>query len=149
MKRIVWALLIIIVIIQLVPFERPVVTDKNPDDLLLNAEMPDAVANKLKTACYDCHSNQTKYPWYSHVAPVSWLVLHDVKEGREALNFSNWGHLKTADKAKYLEDIMDEVSDGSMPIKPYTIIHPEAKLNENDKQLVTDWAEAYGESLFE
>ncbi|RLD69926.1 MAG: cytochrome C, partial [Bacteroidetes bacterium] len=99
--------------------------------------------------CYDCHSNETNYPWYSYVAPVSWLVGKDIREGREELNFSEWESLSKIDKAKHLDNIIDEVSDGDMPMNIYTIIHTDAKLSSEEIEQLANWAEDYAESLFE
>lgn len=81
-------------------------------------------------ACADCHSHETKYPWYSNVAPVSWLVAHDINEGREHFNVSTWG----VQKKNAGEEAAKEVREGEMPMWIYTLTHPEAKLNEVEKQ---------------
>jgi len=152
MKRITWIILSIIialaVIIQLIPVNRPAVKVQNQADLLTNVAIPDSVAQLLKTSCYDCHSNQTTYPWYAHVAPVSWLVTRDVREGREHVNFSTWGDLDKKQKAGKLSDIMDEVSGKDMPLAIYPLMHPDAKLSDADRKAIVDWANRYGEQLF-
>ncbi|MBV5322116.1 MAG: heme-binding domain-containing protein [Sulfuricurvum sp.] len=84
-------------------------------------------------ACADCHSNETKYPWYSNIAPVSWLVAHDIEEGREKMNVSMLG-IQTKNKVR---DAAEEVKEGEMPMWIYTIPHPEAKLSETEKQELT------------
>lgn len=81
-------------------------------------------------ACADCHSNETKYPWYSDIAPVSWLIAHDIEEGREKMNVSMIG----VQKKNKLKDAADEVKEGEMPIPPYLIAHPEARLSDAEKQ---------------
>lgn len=81
-------------------------------------------------ACADCHSNVTKYPWYSNIAPVSWLVAHDIEEGREKMNVSMIG----VQKKNKLKDAADEVKEGEMPIPPYLIAHPEARLSDAEKK---------------
>jgi hypothetical protein len=83
------------------------------------------------------------------VAPVSWLVARDVRLGKEELNFSTWEDNDKMDKAKLLDNIVDEVSDGGMPMVIYPLMHPEAKLKKADRQAIVDWAESYAESLFE
>lgn len=84
----------------------------------------------FKRACADCHSNETKYPWYSNIAPVSWLVAHDIDEGREHFNVSMWG----IQKKNEAEDAAKEVREDEMPMWFYTIPHPEAKLSTTEKQ---------------
>ena len=88
-------------------------------------------------ACADCHSNETKYPWYSNIAPVSWLVAHDIEEGREKMNVSMIG-VQTKNK---LKDAADEVKEGEMPILPYLIAHPEARLSDAEKKELTNGLE--------
>lgn len=101
---------------------------------------PPEVAAVLKRACYDCHSNETKWPWYSQVAPVSWLVTRDVNEGRKHLNFSEWQSYEPKRQAHKLEETEGEVSEGEMPMFIYLPMHPEAKLSDADKKLIVDWA---------
>jgi mono/diheme cytochrome c family protein len=88
-------------------------------------------------ACADCHSNVTKYPWYSNIAPVSWLVMHDIDEGREKLNISMLG----IQKKNKVKDAADEVKEGEMPILPYLIAHPEARLSDSEKKELADGLE--------
>lgn len=121
----------------------------NPDDLILNNKLPDSVKQLLTNACYDCHSNESKYPWYSYVAPVSWLVARDIRMGREHLNFSDWESLSKMDKAKQLGEIAEEVEDGNMPMPIYILMHPEAKLTMNQRELLVNWTDEFAESLFE
>lgn len=81
-------------------------------------------------ACGDCHSNETKWPWYSHVAPISWLVAYDVKEGREHFNVSMWGHQRKNEG----DEAAEELREGEMPPLVYLIAHPEARLSETEKK---------------
>lgn len=127
--------------IQLVPHELPAVESNNPADLIGSGVVDGDVANLLKTACYDCHSNETKYPWYSQVAPVSWLVGKDTREGREELNFSTWQEYDMMEKLKKLDDLVIEVKEGEMPMKIYTLIHSEARLSDAQRQQLVEWAE--------
>ncbi len=80
-------------------------------------------------ACADCHSHQTLYPWYANIAPVSWLVMHDIEEGREKFNVSMIG----VQKKNKLKDAADEVKEGEMPILPYLLAHPESRLSDTEK----------------
>lgn len=94
----------------------------------------------FKRACYDCHSNETKWPWYANVAPVSWLVSDDVEEGRRHLNFSGWGNLTRKKIAHIKEEIWDEVKDDNMPLWQYSLMHSEARLSQKDKEIIREWA---------
>jgi hypothetical protein len=90
------------------------------------------IAGILKRACGDCHSNETKWPWYSRIAPVSWLVADDVKQGRAHLNFSEWNFLGPEASAIKLRDACKEVRSGDMPLWQYKLIHPEARITQAD-----------------
>ncbi len=96
--------------------------------------------NVFKNACYDCHSNETKWPWYSNIAPVSWLVADDVKEGRKHLNFSEWEKYNDTRKSRKREEIWEQVNEGEMPMKIYTYLHPSANLDVVHKNLIKEWA---------
>jgi hypothetical protein len=95
------------------------------------------VANTLKTACYDCHSNQPVYPWYTNIAPVSWWIKHHIDEGSHHLNFSEWGTYTAKRRDHKLEECIEMVEEGEMPMSSYTIMHGNAKLTDAQKlQLV-------------
>jgi hypothetical protein len=108
--------------------------------------VPPEVEHVLTRACKDCHSNETNWPWYSNVAPVSWFVADHVKEGRDELNFSEWPY-SPQESGEVLEVVCHEVKSGSMPLKSYTILHPEAKLTDADVKTICDWAASEGRRL--
>jgi len=133
LKKVFIALAVILIAIQFVPVSKtnpPVTADLNE---------PIKVKEIFKRACYNCHSNETVWPWYSNIAPVSWLVADDVKEAREHLNFSEWGNLSRKDKVKMKEEIWEEIEKEEMPLWKYKILHPEAMLTQKDKSLIRDW----------
>jgi hypothetical protein len=101
-----------------------------------------AVQPLLRRACYNCHSNETVWPWYSNVAPASWLVASDVKEARSQLNFSEWEAYGSEGQSYKLADIAGEVRDGKMPPWYYTLAHPEARLSPAERNAIHSWAEA-------
>lgn len=127
---------------QLVPNNLPAVETDNPGDLIANGIVSGDVSILIKKSCYNCHSNETEYPWYSHVAPASWLVAYDIREARKELNFSTWQDLDMMDRLEKLDDIAIEVGDGRMPLGIYTLMHPTAKLDDAQRQLIVAWAEA-------
>ena len=133
MKKILIILAVIIVAIQFIP-----VNKTNPP---VNADFngPSEIKSILKRACYDCHSNETVWPWYSKNAPVSFVVASDVNDGREHLNFSEWGNLSRKKEIKSREEIWEEVSKEEMPLWQYKIMHPEASLSQQDKSLIKGW----------
>jgi heme-binding protein len=98
------------------------------------------VRSILIRSCGDCHSNDTRWPWYSNVAPVSWFVIDHVNHGRQHLNFSEWGRYTDNESEEMLEHICKEVKSGSMPLTSYTSIHKEARLSEGDVKVLCDWA---------
>ncbi len=98
---------------------------------------PDAeLAAALRRACYDCHSNETRWPWYSRVAPVSWLLANHVREGRGHLNFSEWGRYSPQAARRRLEEACEEVREGKMPLRSYLFLHPEARLTPKEANLI-------------
>ena len=101
---------------------------------------PAGVAAILERSCYDCHSNRTKWPWYSRVAPASWLVAHDVGEGREHLNFSHWNEYPAKDRARLADEAVEEVEKGEMPMKIYLLLHRGAKVDAGDLDVLRAWA---------
>lgn len=100
------------------------------------------IAELFNRACNDCHSNKTVWPWYSNVAPVSWFVIDHVNHGRRHLNFSDWAHYDSRQADELLGSIAKEVRQGSMPLESYTLLHPEAKLSQDERSLLIEWAQA-------
>jgi hypothetical protein len=129
--------LCLVMAIQIVPYGRdhtnpPVVAEPGWDS--------PATRDMAARACFDCHSNETRWPWYSNVAPVSWLVYRDVQKGREALNFSQWGQ-----GDQEVDDIVEVVQEGEMPMPIYLLIHPEARLIAVEKQgLIEGFENTFG-----
>lgn len=138
-KKIGYTLLIVIIVIQFFRIDKtnPVV-DYEMDFIKINLPS-EKVAAILKTTCYDCHSNESKYPWYSNFAPVSWWVKDHINEGREELNFSEWGTYTEKRKEHKLEEIIEMVDEGEMPLKSYTWMHNESKLNAEQKTTLLNW----------
>ena len=101
---------------------------------------PADVKVALRAACYDCHSNETVWPWYTHVAPISWLLAYDVSEGREELNFSTWQRYDPKKQLKKLRETVETLNDGEMPPWYYSIIHPEARLSDEARRSIVAWA---------
>lgn len=121
-------------LLQLVPVER----DNPPLGVPLDAPQP--VAGILRASCYDCHSNETRWPWYSRVAPASWLVANDVHEARHQINFSDWGARTSNEQARMRAEIAEEVEAGEMPPARYLLAHRDARLTPERQQALVDWA---------
>lgn len=96
----------------------------------------------LHAACYDCHSSETRWPWYSHIAPMSWLIAGDVREGREHLNLSNWPQDDPKRAAKWFDRMSEAIRSGDMPLPKYTKIHADARLTDSQRKELADWLEA-------
>jgi hypothetical protein len=109
-------------------------------DLKLSLSLPSDVAAVLRRSCLDCHSNQTVWPWYSYIAPASWLVERDVSEGRDHVNLSFWREYTWEERRKLLADFASVVKNGEMPLPQYTWIHPGAKLSAADIDVLFRWA---------
>lgn len=133
-RRMFFVLLILAFIgIQFIEVERanpPVVAD-------LNA--PTEVKLIFKNSCYDCHSNETKWPWYCKIAPASWLISKDVINGRKHLNFSEWENFFSDKRYKLKKEIWEEIVQGEMPLDLYTLMHPSAKLDVIQKNIIKKW----------
>ena len=110
-------------------------------DLLASNSPPPSVAALLKNSCYDCHSFETKWPWYSYIAPLSWSVARDVEAARANLNFSDWPHDDARRARKRWRHIADEVQSGEMPLSSYTWLHRQARLNAQQRAELVKWAE--------
>ena len=147
-KIVIGIILILFVIIQFIPFEFPETSFENKNDLLLFHPADEEVRGIIKTACYDCHSFETKYPWYSYVAPAKWLVINDIRGGREELNFSEWQKLGKREQIKMLEEIKEEVEGGNMPLPIYTIMHPNTRLSDEQKIRLSEWATDMTDEIF-
>jgi hypothetical protein len=132
-------LLVAFVALQFVPNKMPENSATGKDDLISSGMLPENISAILRTSCYDCHSNQTTYPWYSKVAPASWLLAKDIRDGREDLNFSDWGSLGKRRQIGNLRKIKEEVSSGAMPLRNYLIIHRRAKLSAEQKSALVKW----------
>lgn len=103
-------------------------------------KLPAEISTIFKRSCMDCHSSQTTWPWYSYVAPVSWLVERDVRRGRDHVNFSEWQQYTFEQRRKLLGDVASAVKNGEMPLPQYTFIHRLARLSDADRDLVYQWA---------
>jgi hypothetical protein len=125
---------IVLVLIQFVP-----VAHTNPPETG-DVPAPPEVQTIFKRACYDCHSNETKWPWYSRVAPLSFFVAHDVNEGRKEVNFSIWDQYEPRRKSRKRREIAEQVEKGEMPPWYYLPAHPEAKLSAAEKESIIKWA---------
>jgi hypothetical protein len=136
------ALAILLAAAQFMPLERTNPPADPRHDIVAQLAPPAAVSAAFDRACRDCHSNSTRWPWYSRVAPVSWVVVDDVKDGRRQLNLSEWGRYDRAKAAEKLNEVCEQVKMGEMPDFKYTLIHRDAKLSDAEVQAICGWTAA-------
>jgi hypothetical protein len=104
-------------------------------------EAPPEVMAILRRSCFDCHSNETVWPWYAYVAPVSWLVVHDTDEGRAELNFSHWGDLTQTKRDSAASSAIEEIEEGKMPLEAYLWMHGDAAITPAELEILRTWSE--------
>lgn len=139
-KKILLGLLIILVVIQ---FIRPTPNTSDipsENDIRVHYSVPSNVLSILKRACFDCHSNNTNYPWYSYIQPVAWWLDHHIQEGKEELNFSEFASYSPKKADHKLEEMIEMVEDEEMPLESYTYVHKDATLSDSEKELLINWA---------
>ncbi len=137
-KILLWSLLIL-GLIQLIPVDRknPVVIPQK--DIIYVTGATAEEAKILKNSCYDCHSNESRYPKYAYIAPMSWVVKDHINGGRESVNFSEWGSYNSDQKKRIAMDAQEEVHNGEMPISSYTMWNPKAILSASDKDVLKQY----------
>ena len=140
-------LLVALVVLQFFPTERNISTTVPETDFMLVNDVPDQIKNKLQVSCYDCHSNNTAYPWYNKVQPVAWFLEDHVKEGKAELNFNEWDSLSNRRKASKLKSMISQIENDEMPLDSYTLIHREASFSEAEKQELIQWVERLKDSI--
>jgi hypothetical protein len=149
MKKVLVVLLIVLAIMQ---FIHPKKNTSTPEAMLVNDigrkyAVPDNVHQILETSCYDCHSNNTIYPWYAKLQPVDWWLTHHVNEGKSEVNFSEFATYGIGRQYKKLEEIIEQVKEDEMPLSSYTLIHKNAILKPEQKQALNSWATAIRDSI--
>ena len=146
LKKILIGLLVVLVIMQAF---RPVknVSGDVSKDISTLYPVPQEVQTILDRSCADCHTNKTNYPWYAEIQPVAWWLNDHVTDGKKHFNLNNFGNMRIAVQNHKLEELIDEIKEGEMPLESYTLIHKDAKLSEDDKLVVTNWAQGIMDSL--
>lgn len=140
MKLIKKILLVLLVTLVLMQFIRPDKNNAEPRDLtafIEDTKPTQAVTAVLEKHCYDCHSNKTTYPWYAEVAPVSLWINHHVEEGKEHFDVSNWSAYKVKRRDHKLDELIEEVEEGKMPLKSYSLLH--GTMTEEEKETLIHW----------
>lgn len=135
-------LLVALVVIQFINRPEKISEPVNENDIIEAMQINAGMSSMLKSACYDCHSDQPRYPWYASVAPISWNIGKHIEEGRDELNFSKWGTYSAKRRDHKLEEMIEEVEGDKMPLPNYVRMHKEAKLSEEQVQMLKTWITA-------
>ena len=147
-----WTAIILVALFAVLQFIRPARTNPPVDEsrtIQAQVHLTPQVAAILNRSCNDCHSNLTRWPWYSNVAPVSWFIINDVNDGRREMNLSDWAQYSQDEQESLMRRICREVKDGSMPLKSYLWMHGNANLSSEDVKTLCDWANAESDRLSE
>lgn len=140
LKKVCITLFLVLIAIQ---FYQPAL-NQNPgqdytNDFLIKTNAPKNISKLIQTSCYDCHSNNTKYLWYDYIQPARMFVENHIKEGKKELNFNEFGSYSNRKQQSKLEAIGIQIKSGEMPLSSYTLLHHEAKLNEEEKEAIFSW----------
>jgi hypothetical protein len=145
--KILLAIVILFIAIQFIPSTQNIDGQESTSDISKTVIMPSKVHSVLKNACYDCHSNNTDYPWYSKIQPVRLMMDRHVKEGKEELNFSEFGSYSTRSQISKLKGLANSIKDNIMPLSSYKLMHKNANLSDEEKNLIINWALQTSDSL--
>jgi hypothetical protein len=146
-KKILLGLLGVFIVIQFIQPAQNRSVKILESDITKTLGIPDSVLVILKDACYDCHSNNTIYPWYSRVQPFGWLLAKHIKDGKADINFSEFGAYSLRRQASKMTGIVNSVKDGSMPLSSYRLLHAKARLTKDQRALLIDWATKTQDSI--
>ncbi len=149
LKKIIYVLLIILVVIQFIHPKKNIDTSAAAinNDISKAFPVPDNVQTILKTSCYDCHSNNTKYPWYSKIQPVAWWLNNHIEDGKGEVNFNEFASYSLRKQYKKFDEIIKQVKEDEMPLSTYTLIHKNAVLDNNQKLALSGWARSAIDSM--
>ncbi len=139
--------LVALVLIQFIPVDYNQNDTVPQTDFMLVHKVPEAIQKKIQVSCYDCHSNNTQYPWYNRVQPVAWFLEDHIKEGKAELNFNEWDSLSSRRKTSKLRSIIKQIESGEMPLDSYTLIHRDAKFSKEETEEIINWVTQLKDSL--
>ena len=147
LKKILLLLLVVLIAIQFIQPARNTNGQVLSTDVSKVVSVPENVQSILKVACYDCHSNNTRYPWYVNIQPIGWIMAKHVKKGKDELNFSDFGSYSMRRQQSKLKAIASQIKDDEMPLTEYKIMHGDARLSKEEKDLVINWASVTKNSI--
>lgn len=145
-KKIVLALAVVFVILQLFRPEKNV-GGSTTHNIAQRFAVPPGVQMVLQRSCYNCHSNNTAYPWYEEVQPVGWFLAKHIRDGKRALNFDEYTSYRLMRQYRRFQDIIDQVENGEMPLPSYLLVHRDARLSQSEKDELIEWCTAMQDSM--
>jgi Haem-binding domain len=140
-------LLFVFVVLQFFRPKKNIAEGSSVNDITTKYAVPVDVMASLQTSCYDCHSNNTKYPWYSNIQPVAWWLSNHIEDGKRHFNFSEFASYRIGKQYRKLEEINGEIEEGGMPLSSYTLIHGDAKLSAAQKTSIANWVNTIRDSI--
>ena len=146
-RKILLIVLVILVVIQFIRPARNISTTPSPHDISTEYAVPDSVKNIMAVACNDCHTNNTRYPWYANIQPVGWWLTNHVNEGKRHLNYSEFTSYDKKKQYKKMDATAHEVKEGDMPLNSYLWIHKDAKLTQAEKDLLVNWSQQLSDKI--
>ena len=147
LRKIMIILLVILILIQFFHPKKNISTDPTPNDIAQHFTVPTDVQDVLKKSCYDCHSNNTSYPWYNNIQPVAWWLQNHIKGGKHELNFNEFASYAPKKQYKKLKSIIDSQKEGWMPLDSYLWIHKDAILSQDQKDHLIKWADSLSRDI--
>jgi len=147
LRRIFFFLLIVLVGIQFIPTKYNISNQVLDTDISKTFTVPSNIQNIFQKSCYDCHSNNTNYPWYNKIQPINWLLGNHIEKGKKEFNFSEFGTYSKRKQKSKLKSLASQIKDNEMPLGSYTLIHRNAKLSKEDKVLIKQWSTKILDSL--
>jgi len=146
-RKILLIIIIILVVIQFIRPARNISTTPSPHDISTEYTVPDSIKNIMAVACNDCHTNNTRYPWYANIQPVGWWLQNHVNEGKRHLNYSEFTSLEKKKQYKKMDETAHEVKEGDMPLNSYLWIHHDAELTQAQKDMIVNWAQQLSDKI--
>ncbi len=138
-NRILLIVVAVLVVIQFFQIDKTSPEKDPTKDFLAMAQPPQEIETLIRQGCYDCHSYDTKYPWYTYINPLGWLIKDHIEDGRAHLNFAIWTDYSPEKRAHKLEECYEEIQEGEMPFRAYANMHPEAQLSDEQRVLLANW----------
>ena len=146
MRKVKIVLLVLLVVFALIQFIRPAKNRSTGEELTTDITriyaIPNDVQTILKNACYDCHSNNTQYPWYVNIQPVGWFMAGHIRNGKKELNFNEYGNYSSKRQRNKLKRMKEQIEENKMPLSSYTLMHREARLADNQKEQIIKWIDS-------